>query len=215
MINKRFIFVVSLVALFVLNFQVYAQDEELKNYIWSYQGKNKEQKLGGYLALDGLYHSLDAEPSGMLGARAGLVWNSRWGVGLMGQALWYDHALNEVVNDGPYHLQVGLAGAYAEYMIPVHKRWRMSIMLASGSGIALYQYDKEAREGKTWYEEIIDRKTFAFIQPTVEIQRHLGGRWWLGAELSYRSTSEIELEGLNSNFMNGFNPGVSVKYGLF
>jgi hypothetical protein len=194
---------------------VFAQDNELKNYIWSYEGKNKPQKLGAYLSMNGVYHALEGEGAGLLGMKGALVWNSKWGVGLMGQALWYDKALSEVVSDGTYHLQAGMAGLFVSYTIPIHDKWRISMQLASGTGVALYQYDKDSREGKTWYGEIIDRDTFSFLQPTIEVKRHIGGRWWLGAEVSYRSTSEINLTGLPSGFLSGVNPGISLSYGLF
>jgi len=194
---------------------VKAQNEAIKNHIWNYQGKKKQQNLGGYLTLNGTYHSLDGEPTGFLGARGGLVWNSRWGVGISGQALWYDEALNEVVSDGTYHLQAGMAGIFVSYMIPVQDKWRLNFMLTSGSGVAFYQYDKDSREGKTWYEEIIDRDTFGFVQPTVEIRRHIGGHWWIGGEVSYRSTSAIKLDGMSEDFLSGLNPGISISYGLF
>lgn len=213
--NKGKILAVMML-LFLLNIQlIHAQDNALKNYIWRYQGKNREQKLGGYFSLDGVYHDLNGDATGILGLKGGLVWNSRWGLGLVGQALWYDTPLDEVVNDGTYHLQSGMAGMFVSYMIPVKEKWRVNFMLASGSGVALYQYDKDSREDKTWYEEIIDRDTFGFIQPTVEIRRYLGGHWWLGAEVSFRSTSEINLEDLPVDFMNGVNPGISLTYGLF
>jgi hypothetical protein len=201
--------------MFLSSQSVNAQDDALKNHIWAYQGKKAKQHLGGYLSLNGLYHSLDGEPTGFLGAKGGLTWNSKWGFGLMGQALWYDKALNEVVNDGTYHLQAGMAGLYVSYMIPIQEKWRLNFILTSGSGVALYQYDKDSREGKPWYEEIIDRDTFSFIQPTVEIKRYLGGKWWLGAEVSFRSTSEINLDGVPSDFLSGVNPGISLTYGLF
>lgn len=192
-----------------------AQNNELKNYIWRYDGKKKEQRLGGFLALSGLYHNLDGQNTGVLGARGGLVWNSRWGLGITGQALWYDKALSEIVSDGTYHLQAGMAGLYVSYMIPVREKWRINFMLASGTGMALYQYDKEFRDGRPWYEEIIDRETFSFFQPTVELKRHIGGRWWLGAEISYRTTSPVELENTPEDFLSGVNPGISITYGLF
>ncbi|NJN26952.1 MAG: hypothetical protein HC819_13715 [Cyclobacteriaceae bacterium] len=194
---------------------LYAQDSEMKNHIWMYEGKKSQQRLGAYLAMDGVYHALDGQSTGLLGIRGALVWNSRWGVGLMGQALWYDEPLDEVVSEGTYHLQAGLAGLYIEYQIPLNENWRTSIMLASGSGLTLYQYDKDDREGKNWYEEIIDRDTFGFVQPTIEIRRKIGGLWWIGAEVGFMGTSELHMQGLPSDFLNGIKPGFSITYGLF
>lgn len=189
--------------------------QEHPTHIWEYQGKKKTNELGLYAGLSGTYAPVLGKSAGFLGARAGLVFNQRWTIGLAAKGLAFDHTLNEVVSDGDYRLEGGYAGMYVEFLQPVGDNLRLSLSLMTANGIVLYRYDKQHLEGKEWYEETIDQDTYGVMEPGFEILVRVGGNWWIGAKAAWRSTSPLELKGTGENILEGNEAGLSVRYGIF
>ena len=196
--------------------QAQFQKAENENYLWTYTNSDDETKtIGLYGSISGSYSTVFSDPVGYLGARGGVVINEKWGIGLAGYALNYDKALSTLVDDGTYRMQAGYTGLYVEYMMNLTQRSKLSLYILSGEGIVFYEYDKEFREDRNWYEEVIDQETFAVFEPGAEFQYRISQKWWIGAQVSYRTTSPIKLEGADENFLEQVNTGIFFKYGLF
>lgn len=192
-----------------------AQNNDHKNYIWSYEGKKKTNTIGSYVGLSGTYSPLKGKNSYWLGGRIGVVFNNKWTIGIGGNLLDYDKQLDELVNDGTYRLQAGYGGLFVERLFSLQNWGKISMSWLSGSGITFFEYDKEYAESREWYQEIIDMEDFAINELGVEFQIRVYKNWWLGAQASYRLTSPIEMKGEDEFFLRDYSAGISVKWGIF
>lgn len=199
----------------LISVQTYSQKKERKDYVWQYNGKNKTHTVGLYGGLYGSYSPVNSDAAGYLGYRIGVVFDHRFGIGLAAYGLSYDRTLKEIVSDGNYHLQAGYAGLFLEYIQPISKNLKASVSMLMAQGVALYQYDKDYREGKEWYQETIDRDNFHVTEPGIEIQTRIAGNWWIGANATYRLTSPIKMMGTNESMLQNYSAGISLKYGVF
>lgn len=193
---------------------VFAQ-KEFQNAVWSWEGKKNNHTAGLFAGVSAGYTQIQSKPAGFLGAKAGVVFNGKWGLGLAGNALWFDYRLNEIVSDGTYHLESGYAGLYGEYLLRVGSRFSIGFSLLAGQGKALYKYDRSYAESLPWYQEIIDQEKFSVTEPGIELLFRTGKRSWLGLNGSYRLTSALKLTGAKPCMLNGFNTGLSFRYGIF
>jgi len=199
----------------IAGLNVSGQELSPKNHIWSYNGKNKTHTLGLYGSLYGSYSPVENRAAQWYGGKIGLVLDNRWGIGIAGSVLNYDYNLNQLVSDGTYRLQAGFAGLFVEYILPVSNWAKFSISWTSGTGSAFYEYNKEFRESRPWYQEIIDTETFNVNEIGLDMHFRTIGKWWLGAYGSYKFTSPIELTGTDNYFLQNYSVGISVKYGIF
>ncbi len=191
-----------------------AQEKSEKSYLWKYQGKKKEQYVGGYLGLSGSYTDVMGKGAGWLGGRIGVVFNHRFTVGVTGSALWYDYRLDELTASGTYHLETGYAGVFGEYMQPLGNRFKLGFSLVLGQGLAKFTYDRDFREDKPWYEQTIDQQVYSVTEPGVEALVRVAPKWWVGVNGSWRFTSPVGLKHTPDDLFQNFSGGVSVRFGL-
>ncbi len=192
-----------------------AQEKNFKDFVWKYDGKKKEHTIGLYAGISGSYTEVMNKPAGWLGAKIGVVFDKRFTLGLAGNALWYDYALDDVVSDGTYHLESGYSGLYFEYLQPLGNRFKLGFSLLTGMGIAKYTYDKDYRYDKPWYQQTIDEQTYSVIEPGIEAMVRIAPKWWIGINGSYRTTSPVRLTGTASSLFNNFNGGIGIRFGAF
>ncbi len=171
--------------------------------------------IGGYIGAGGRITTVESNTAGFLDGKIVAVINQKWGVGFSFSALHYDKGMNELVNDGAYHLSAGYAGIFVERIFKLSENFRLSVSITSGMGEAYYQYDKDYRKDKVWSEEIIDKTTFAVFEPALEFNYNIGGNYWIGVMGGFRNTSPLELIGADENLFQKFTGGVTFKYGLF
>jgi hypothetical protein len=212
--NKMKRTMLFLIVLF-LGIGVYGQ-EKTSRKLFTYDGID----FGGYLGLSTKYSALNADfdgygnDAGFLELKAGFTLNGNWAVGISGSALYYDHKLNSLVNDGTYHLNAGYAGVFVEKIFTFNDDFKLSLSIFMGQGFAEYLYDKDYREAKVWYEEKIDRTTFAIQEPGLEIYHRIYGDWWLGLSGSVRNTSPVKMIDTPEDIFKDFSYGLSFKYGI-
>ncbi|MFH0756728.1 MAG: hypothetical protein V2B15_05530 [Bacteroidota bacterium] len=204
----------SIVLALVLSGVAYSQETSSTDDNWSVQGKNRTRTLGFYGGLYGAYSPVGDRSAQWYSARVGVSFNHRWGIGLAGSVLNYDYELSELVTDGTYRLQAGYTGMFVERMLNLAPWSKINLSWTSGAGVAFYQYNKDFREDRPWYEETIDTENFAANELGLELQFKTFGRWWAGLYGSYRLTSPIKLMGTDERFLTDFSAGVSLKYGL-
>jgi len=191
----------------------YAQAKE--DHLWSLEDKNRTHEIGFYLGATVHLTEIDSKLAGSLGARAGLVFNQRWTLGLAGRAIWFDYRQSELVSDGTYHLEAAYSGLMIEYMHPLSKSINLNFSLLTGAGLAQYKYDHDFRQEMLWYQEIIDRETFSVFEPGVEISMKMGDRSQLGLQVTYRSTSPIDLKDTDKQLLSNATTGITYRYSIF
>ncbi len=156
-----------------------------------------------------------SRPAAYLGGRAGVVFNDKFSIGLAGYGLWYDYRLNELVSSGTYHLEAGYTGLVLEYVQVLSENTRLNFSLLTGHGIAIYRYDRAYTGTLDWHAEIIDKDTFSVMEPGIELMIRTGDNLWIGASLSYCSTSPIQLQDTQQGLIEGIKTGISFTCLLF
>lgn len=209
---KRFNYLLTLFLLATTGAS-YAQENE--DHLWSIEGKNRSHEVGLYLGGSVHLTEIDNKLAGSLGAKAGVVFNQRWTLGLAGRAIWYDYRQSELVSNGTYHLEAAYSGLMIEYMLPLSKSFNLNFSLLTGAGLAQYRYDHDFRKEQLWYQEIIDRETFAVFEPGVEIAMKIGERSHLGLQVTYRSTSPLELKDTDAQLLSNATAGITYRYIVF
>jgi hypothetical protein len=174
-----------------------------------------EKNIGAYVGTSGKYTTINSEAAGFLDFKGAIVLNSNWAVGLSLSGLYYDKPLDKLVNDGTYHLYITYGGIYLEKLFSLTENLKFSLALQTGQGEIYYQYDKDFRKEKLWSEEIIDRTTFHYWEPSLDIQYRLTGNYWIGLTGSYRNTPPIHILGTDESFLQNFSGGLTFKYGIF
>ncbi len=197
-----------IIAILITLTTMFAQNER------EYLVKISDVEIGGYLGFNGRVSSLESKAVGFADFKAALTFDGGWAVGIMGSFLYHDRSADELVTDGTYRLKASYGSVFVEKMFTLNEDLILSLSIASGSGEAFYQYNKDYRKEKVWSDEIIDKTTFAMFEPGMEIQYRVSGNWWIGIMGTYRNTSPIEMIGTDENLLRNFTGGVSVKWGL-
>lgn len=174
-----------------------------------------DHAIGGYVATGASYSTVDGDPAGYLDLKAAMTIDGRWAIGLAGSALNYDKELTALVSDGTYRLQSGYAGLFVERLFTLSPAWKLSASFMSGQGTAFYQYDKEYRQEKVWSEEVIDRTSYGVQVLSLDLNRRLTDRLWLGVTGSVRNTSPLRLLETPDDLFKTLNAGISLRYGIF
>ncbi len=206
-------FMIALISLSVQSQET--KKEDSKDYLWTYQGKKKEHTIGMYGGVSGSYSEVMNNPTTWLGAKVGVVIDKRWGIGLATNVLDYDRRLDALVSDGTYHLESAYTAMFVEHIIPIEKWGKIHLSWLSGRGNALYRYDKEYREDRPWYQEVIDKECFTVDELGAEFQVRIHNNWWLGSQVNYRFTSPIKLQGTDEDLLKNASYGLTVKYGIY
>jgi hypothetical protein len=193
----------------------FAQNREYQDHIWTYEGEKKEHTLGLYGGINLSYSPIREKDAYNLGAKAVLVFDNRFGIGLAGKAVSYDHETYLPEDNRPVRLEAGYTGIILEYIQPLGNRVKLSFSLLSGSGLVQYRYHKDLSEELTWTEEIPDRTTYSVLEPGLEFQTRLSGKWWIGLQATYRFTSPVKMLEVNTNILETYTAGISIHYGIF
>lgn len=201
--------------LLVHSLGIMAQSNGTADHIWTWEGRKKVNTLGVFGTISGSYTQVMDKPAAWFGAKAGVVINRHWGVGLAGYALNYDRQLDEVVTDGTYRLQAGYSGMFVEYFVPLSNWGKLSFSWTSGMGKAFYQYNKAFREDRPWYDEVIDLEKLVVNDLGINFKYRMVGNWWIGANASYGLTSPVNLTGADEYFLRNYRLGIDLSYGIF
>jgi len=196
-------------ALFFLTIVSFGQERENHFAMWG------DTEIGGYVGLSGRATEIGDETHSVFDAKAVLVLNGSWGLGVTGSAFNYDKSLSALVDDGTYRLEASYGGFFIEKIFSFNKNFKLALSIGTGAGMAQYRYEKDYRKEKRWTEEYIDVVQFAFFEPGIEIEHRIAGNFWIGATGSFRNTSPLELLGTDDQLLQSWNAGISVKYGIF
>ncbi len=202
---------IYLLAVLILSANIFAQENQTEKNLF----KLGDYNFGGYIGTNLKYSQVFDDNSGFLDLKAAFVINHKYSVGFSLTGLYYDKSLDQLVENGTYHIYGSFAGLLLERHFVLSERFKLSLSINSGTGTAYYQYDKDYRENVEWYEEIIDRENFGFFEPGIELQTKISKHFWLGAVSSYRFTSPLKLKGQDEDVFRNLSAGISIKYGIF
>jgi hypothetical protein len=118
-------------------------------------------------------------------------------------------------NDG-YYLVGGYGGFFVEPIIapnfPVHVSFPIMI---GGGGLAMNENTWHDYDWEYDYYEPFDWDSYFVIEPGIEIELNVVKFFRIGFGVSYRYTSDLHMQYVPKDMMNGFNADVSFKFGKF
>jgi len=170
------------------------------------------QSSGGYGAFSLHYGSIDNKHAYMMGARGVWIANHSLGLGVGGKGFFseyhYDNNLNEEVN-----LQGFYGGLHVEPILGAKEALHFAFPVMIGGG-RIAHADKFI--GDYYYEyNINDVDGFFIIEPGVELEVNMLRYFRLSLGAYYLYTSPIDLYDTPEDALNGFNFGLTFKFGSF
>jgi hypothetical protein len=199
---------------------VFAQDDYYNNEIETIFSKRKGN--GGYGAFSMAYSNIDGRDALVSGARGGFIFNQTLAIGIGGYGFVNNLDYSSYKNPNPedrFMLAGGYGGFYIEPIVAGNKPVHVSFPIFLGmGGVALVEnygwgWDWDIDPYHWGYE--YDHDLFFVIEPTAELEFNMARFFRLAAYASYRFTSKIELYETDKDVLNGFNFGLTFKFGKF
>ena len=175
---------------------------------------NKKISHGGYGAITIGYSLIDEEDAFITGGRGAWIIGHSFAIGLGGYGFGNDLYLDNVSGSQEYSLEGGYGGLILEPIVlpkfPIHLSF--PVLLGAG-GVAYIK--------STYWDEFDsdinteDSDAFLVAEPCVELEMNLLKFVRVAIGASYRYTTYIHIVNENSNVLNGFNAGLTLKFGKF
>ena len=186
---------------------------------------------GGYGGLSVNYSQIDGEDALLVGARGAWIINHGLAIGVAGYGFANDMKYYKTIDDvyDKYNLAGGYGGLLIEPIIgskyPVH----VSIPILIGAGGVGYirhnwnNYDPDHEWDDDWNNDNYhdehyhadDADAFFVLEPGIELELNMVKFVRLAIGGYYRYTSDLELADTDSDVLNGFSGGVTLKFGKF
>lgn len=191
-----------------------AQEDYRNNEIQTvFSGDNS---LGFYGGFSLGYTQIDGKDALISGGRGALIFNHSFALGFAGYG--FVNGLED------YHLpdqfsEYSLAGGYGGLLVepiagglkPVH--FSFPIVMGMGGVALIEKYGWDHRD--YYYPGSTELDVFFVIEPGVELEFNVARFFRAAAAVSYRFTSDIELNGMDQNALRGFNFKMAFKFGKF
>jgi hypothetical protein len=212
MIMKKTMFILALIfAVYLAGAQDSYQDDEIKTVF------SKHRSNGGYGAFSIAYSQIDGHDAFVAGGRGAFIFDHSLAIGLGG----YGFVNNLAVHSYQYpNNELSLTGGYGGLFIepivagklPVHLSFPILFGMGGISQVDLNGWDYW---GPVNPIRNYDYDVFFIIEPAVELEFNLARFFRTAAYVSYRYTSNIQIFDTDENVLNGFNFGLTFKFGKF
>ena len=211
-----------LAAMIIIGFVAMTYGQEEKNHEMKTIFGNTDHKIthGGYAAFSMGYTQINGQDAYTLGGRAAWIIDHNLALGIAGKGL-----VNSIYLSGfwdqinpvqGYYLVGGYGGFFIEPIIatnfPIHVSFPI---LIGGGGLALNEY--------TWHDyqwdnndyNPYDYDAYFVFEPGVDIELNLVKFFRLAFGVSYRFTSNLNMNYVPKDMMNGINASMTLKFGKF
>jgi len=169
---------------------------------------------GGYGALMFKYSQINKSDAYIFGIRGGWTIGHSFTIGLAGNGFINNIYVDDVYGNTTFDLAGGYGGLLLEVAAfprsPVHVTF--PVIIGAG-GIATL--DKEYWSEWDYYWNTTMADAFFVVEPGVEVEVNIVKCFRLAFAVSYRYTDKINLPNTDSNVLNGFNYGMTFKFGKF
>ena len=184
---------------------------------------------GGYGGLSVNYSQIDGKDAILVGARGAWIINHGLAIGFGGYGFANDMKYYKTIDNvyDKYNLAGGYGGLLIEPIIgsryPVHVS--VPILIGAG-GIGLiqhhwnkfddndYDWDDNDDYDKDHYRPE-DADAYFVVEPGIELELNMVKFMRLAIGGYYRYTSDLELADTDSDILNGFSGGITLKFGKF
>ena len=204
---RRTIFILILTFLHVTMLLAQKEEEkEIKTLLGNIESS------GGYGAFSLHYSNIDDRATFLMGARGCWIVNHSLGIGVGGKGFFteyhYDPLLNEEVN-----LQGLYGGLHVEPILGGKEAIHFSFPVLIGGGRIAHA--DEFRGGYYYEYNINDVDGFFAIEPGVELEVNMLRYFRISFGAYYLYTSTLDMYDTPDDALNGFNVGVTFKFGSF
>jgi hypothetical protein len=170
---------------------------------------------GAYGAFTIGYTQIDGRDGLISGARAGVIIDHAFAIGLGGYGFVNNIDYHTYINNDlpEYTLAGGYGGLFVEPIIAGSSPVHLSFPVFFGiGGVALLD-----DSGDHWDNEYfdVDNDVFFVVEPAVELEFNLTRFFRTALAASYRHTSNLELYQTDPDVLRGFNFGITFKFGKF
>lgn len=196
------------------------QDQPMRTLL----GGETKLEHGGWGAVTTHYTRIMDQDALLVGLRGGWLTNHRLTIGLAGQGsvtpaknAGYDAhlvAAGETL-ERDSRMYMGYGGLLIEPVIAYRSPVHVSLPLIIGAGGVGYQWNGRFQDGFDPRNDRDDGQAFFVVEPGAELEVNIIPLVRLGAGISYRYTSDIDLPGTPKDAARGFNAGISLKIGRF
>ncbi len=213
---KRTIF---LLLISILTLQIQAQDQRTSNEFRTVLGPGCSH--GGYGSLDFRYGIIDKRDAMVVGGRGAWVINHALSLGIAGYGFFTDY-IRDYEKNRYHNLQGGYGGLYFEPIIAPRAPVHFSVPLLLGIGGVVYttSYHDNYKDPWPYNDEhqnimVDDWDAYFIFKPGFEVELNVLRFFRIGVGGYYNFTSDINMINTSRNALDGFEAGVSLKFGKF
>jgi hypothetical protein len=175
-----------------------------------------QDKHGFYMTIPDLkFSSINGSTAFGLGLRTGWIINHSFSIGFAGNMFLTNIHANPP--DGSIY-GIGYMGLITEYIFEPHQKYHVTLSTLVGIGMLgpwnLYT-DSNGEYYSGRFISSFDADGFTLIEPEIDIFMNLVSCFKVGAGVSYRIVSNIELYGFNNQDISGFTFNLIFKLGIF
>ncbi len=167
---------------------------------------------GAYVGLNFKLANVNDENAIFMGGRGGWVVDHKVVIGFAGYGFLSDLHFNSDHDDTNTNLAGGYGGFMLEYIILPHAPVHISIPLILGAGGIAHTNNWDLN---FWDQYSNKADAFFVIETGVEIEFNMIKFMRLALGITYRHTSNIQLENTEKNALNGLSTGITFKFGKF
>lgn len=176
---------------------------------------------GGYGGITTSYSNIDGRDAILIGGRGAWLINHRIGIGLAGTGFLTEAKTDASLNDR-YQLVGGYGGLFLEFIANPDSPIHVSFPLTIGAGGVSYARSYNSFRGNDFdfFEEA--SQAFFVVEPGVELELNIVKFMRVAFGVSYRYTSDIDLDYVASgqaitskDALRGLSGGITLKFGKF
>lgn len=178
-------------------------------------GSDNHISHGGYGALMINYTEIDNRDAILIGAKGGWLIDHRFTIGLAGYGIASDLKYPDKYSIESVNLVGGYGGLLLEPVFAPNYPVHVSFPVIIGAGGMAYVSSYYDDYHDDWDGEVYSSDAFFVLEPGVEIEFNMVRFMRLCIGASYRYTSTLDLYNTPPDIFDGFNYGLSFKFGKF
>lgn len=184
---------------------------------------NQSTAVGGYISF-GMGNTIINDNNSFLGQfRMAARLGHGFSIGLAGSGFtdWM-YGLNydrPGISPNGYYIEGGYGGILIEPVLAPYFPVHISFPLLLGAGGVAFTEDWDDNNWNNFENDternVLESDAYFVAEPGVELEFNLARFVRMGAGVSYRFTSAIEVDGRKEHLLNGLNSSISIKLGIF
>jgi hypothetical protein len=177
--------------------------------------------FGGYLGLNTKLGDVNGQEAFFTGGEVAFVLNRSFNLGVEGYGM-VNHVLSDEVTDTreKLYIQMGYGGLHLEPVINSEGLIHITMPILLGAGgigqsIRPFYEEHEGEVTIDFDHEFHDSDYFFVAEPGIGLELNLFKFMRVAGGASYRFTTDIDIGGMDSKDINGWNANLSLRIGWF